>query len=508
MKSNGKTNSIQGQPRVIDIDRTFFNWKKRFPQVFNYFKERSIHDRMEAISLRSHNFLEDIRSLGFTRTMDDLDKGKLRVFNQLNFFQFISGIIVPLICFFGNNKFPISAFFIASLPAWVCLVVLYMNFYIRFEVGMFTYFIFYPLVTSLVYMNGMNLGVELYLILNGILAVFFLPLISQMLFSVGLSMVSYFVLVVINKEYGFQLHSSHFYLFLFNQITAVLFIFYALFLIKKESNLYEFGILATNRALQEINEKIEKQKAEIEQKASELDELNSLKNKLFTVISHDMKTPMYALRNLFRSMQQQNMSGAEIKAIIPDVVNDLNYTTGLMENLLHWVKSQMNASSISPIELDMEEITENAMRVHQLQAATKKITITREMESSFVVLADRDMVNLVLRNLLSNAIKFTPQKGKIIICLKSEASFCRISIKDNGVGMDKEALKKIQENNYYSTYGTAQESGTGLGLMLSKDFLSKNGGALLIESEPGEGSVFSFTLPLVKVDSWQLADVG
>ena len=160
----------------------------------------------------------------------------------------------------------------------------------------------------------------------------------------------------------------------------------------------------------------------------------------------------------------------------------------------------MNAASISPTELDMEEITENALRVHQLQAATKKITITREMESSFVVLADRDMVNLVLRNLLSNAIKFTPQKGKITICLQSESSYCRISIKDTGIGMDQEAMKKIQENNYYSTNGTAQESGTGLGLMLSKDFLSKNGGALLIESEPGKGSVFSFTLPLVKDD--------
>ena len=89
---------------------------------------------------------------------------------------------------------------------------------------------------------------------------------------------------------------------------------------------------------------------------------------------------MYALRNLFRSMQQMNMSGNEIKAIIPDVVSDLNYTTGLMENLLHWVKTQMNAANISPMELDMEEITEDALHVHQLQAATKKISIKREME--------------------------------------------------------------------------------------------------------------------------------
>jgi signal transduction histidine kinase len=430
--------------------------------------------------------------------MDELEKGKLSVFNQLNFFQFITGIIVPLLCFFGNYKFPIAVFFIASLPAWVSLLVLYLNFYYRYEAGMITYFVLYPLATSIVFMSGMNLGVELYFILNGILAVFFLPQISQMLFSLGLSMVSYFVLVVINKEYTYQLHTSNFFLYLFNQVTAIVFIFYALFLIKKENNLYQFGILSTNKALQEKNDKIEKQKAEIEQKAAELSELNSLKNKLFSVISHDMKTPMYALRNLFRSMQQMDMSGREIKSIIPDVVSDLNYTTGLMENLLHWAKSQMNSANISPDELCMEDVTNETIHVHQLQSTTKKISIIREMEDSPVVFADRDMVTMVLRNLLSNAIKFTPENGKIIIRLKAESNFCRVSVIDNGIGMDRDALARIQDNSYYTTNGTAKESGTGLGLMLCRDFLSKNGGSLLIESEPGKGSSFSFTLPIVE----------
>src|SRR5450432_2664515 len=496
MKSESKSNSSHMKPGILRHIRSFRIWKEKLPQVFNQVKNRSMQDRMESISQKSQQFLEEIKSLGFTRTMDELERGKLSVFNQLNFFQFITGIIVPTICFFGNGKFPMTAFFIASLPALVSLVVLYLNFYIRFEAGMITYFILYPLATSIVYMNGMNLGVELYFILNGILAVFFLPLLSQMLFSVGLSMVSYFMLVVINKEYHYELHTSNFFLYLFNQITAILFIFYALFLIKKENNIYQFGILATNKALQEINEKIEKQKAEIEQKAIELSELNSLKNKLFSVISHDLKTPMYALRNLFRSMQQMDVSGREIKAMIPDVVTDLNYTTGLMENLLHWVKSQMNSSSFSPGELNMDDIINEAINVHQLQATTKKIFIIREMDESLSVFADRDMVTLVLRNLLSNAIKFTPEKGKIIIRVNNETPFCRVSVIDNGIGMDQEGLARIQDNSYYSTNGTAKESGTGLGLMLCRDFLSKNGGTLMIESEPGHGSVFSFTLPL------------
>jgi two-component system, sensor histidine kinase and response regulator len=500
MKTDGKTSSFMGKSSLLEIERSGNGWRGKLSQFFSQVRSISLQGRMESFSQKSQHFLEEIKSLGFTRTMDELERGKLSVFNQLNFFQFITGIIVPLICFFGNFKFPIAAFFIASLPAWVSLLVLYLNFYYRYEAGMITYFILYPLVTSIVYMSGMNLGVELYFILNGILAVFFLPLISQMLFSVGLSMVSYFVLVVINKEYSYQLHTSNFFLYLFNQVTAILFIFYALFLIKKESNLYQFGILATNKALQEKNEKIERQKTEIEQKAAELDELNSLKNKLFSVISHDMKTPMYALRNLFRSMQQLNMSGKEIKAIIPDVVSDLNYTTGLMENLLHWVKSQMQSASISPGDLDMEEITNEVMHVLQLQASTKKISLTREMENPLCVFADRDMVTLVLRNLLSNAIKYTPEEGSVIIRVKTEHPFCRVSVIDNGVGMDPETLEKIQENNYFSTHGTAKESGTGLGLMLCKDFLLRNGSSLLIQSEPARGSVFSFLLPLSQND--------
>ena len=121
-----------------------------------------------------------------------------------------------------------------------------------------------------------------------------------------------------------------------------------------------------------------------------------------------------------------------------------------------------------------------------------------EMEESPFVFADRDMVTLVLRNLLSNAIKFTPEHGTIIIRLKTESKFCRVSVIDNGIGMDQETLAKIQDNSYYSTNGTAKESGTGLGLMLCRDFLSKNNGSLLIESERGKGSAFSFTLPVAE----------
>ena len=496
MKISGTFDSIQEKfiLPAFGKSRDWLRRKRSWPAL--QIRNKLLGSGMEKLSLKSGQILEEIKSLGFTKTMDELEKGKLSVFNQLNFFQFLTGIIVPLLCFLGNNKFPLGSFLLASLPAWVSLLVLCLNFYARYEAGMITYFILYPLITSVIYMSGMNLGVELYFILNGILAVFFLPLISQMIFCVGLSMVSYFVLVVLNNHYNYQLQSANVILYLFNQITAILFIFYALFLIKKENNLYQIGILGTNKALQDTNDKIEKQKKEIEEKAAELSELNSLKNKLFSVISHDMKTPMYALRNLFGSMQQSDMTGDEIKNIIPDVVTDLNYTTGLMENLLHWVKSQMNAASIYPQPLDMHQIAEEVINVQQLQASSKNISISCSIPKRSIAYADKDMIKLVLRNLVSNAIKFTPVNGKINIQLKPEEAFCRVSVKDNGIGMDEESIKCIYQNNYYTTNGTAKESGTGLGLMLCKDFITKNGGTLQIESKPGKGSIFSFVLPV------------
>lgn len=477
------------------IGRLRYKWPSRPRSNHN----RTIASRMEALSQKSVQFLDDIKSFGFTKTMDELEKGKLSIFNQLNFFQFLTGIILPLISFLSSYRhFPLNSFVMATPPAWVNLLVLYLNLYYRYEAGLITYFILYPLVTSFVYMSGMNLGVDLYFILNGILAVFFLPLISQMLFCVGLSMVSYFVLAVLNSHDPSQLHSVNLFLYLFNQITAILFIFYALFLIKRENHLYQLGIQGTNRALQETNEKIERQKKEIEEKAVELGELNSLKNKLFSVISHDLKTPMYALRNLFGSMQQSGMSGEEIKSLLPDVVTDLNYTTGLMENLLHWVKSQMSAASIHLQPLDMHAIAEEVFNVQQLQAASKHITIKCTIPANCIAYADKDMVKLVLRNLLSNAIKFTPEKGKISIAVKPDGDYWMVAVKDSGIGMDQEALARIHQHNYYTTSGTAKESGTGLGLMLCKDFIIKNGGRLFIESEPGKGSTFSFTVPLFK----------
>jgi two-component system sensor histidine kinase/response regulator len=283
---------------------------------------------------------------------------------------------------------------------------------------------------------------------------------------------------------------------------ALAFIFYGLYLIKRENTEYQFNILAKQRALHKKTLEIKKQKEVIYDKAKllqeqkrELSELNSLKTKLFSVIAHDLKSPMYALRNLFRNMHQQNMPAEEMKALVPEVLMDLNYTIGLMENLLQWSKTQMQSSSVRPEELDISQLITEVSHLLRLQAEAKQIYINCKINASVHVVADRDMINLVLRNLLSNAIKFTPQMGTIEIGVNDLNSFVEIYVQDSGTGISKDALQKINENNFYSTKGTASESGTGLGLMLCKEFLAKIGGKMQIESEMGRGSIFSFTLP-------------
>ena len=247
--------------------------------------------------------------------------------------------------------------------------------------------------------------------------------------------------------------------------------------------------------MQITNAVLQKNNGEIQKQAEELVQLNSLKSKLFSIISHDLKAPMYALRNLFDDMQKLDMPAEEIKSLIPDVKNDLNYTVSLMDNLLHWAKSQMQAHTVNADVIDVKEMIDDVLKLLFLQAEAKKIHIENKAPDGFIAWADRDMINLVLRNLVSNAIKFSPSGGKISIGTFEQSKFTEIYVKDAGKGISKEEMKKIGAQEFYSSNGTAQEQGTGLGLMLCKEFISKNNGQLRIQSEPGKGSVFSFTLP-------------
>jgi two-component system, sensor histidine kinase and response regulator len=446
--------------------------------------------------------LNRVKSIGFNETLEEYDRRKLGIFNLLNFFQLLTGVLIPAVSLFNHKQLPTGAWVVVCLPALVSVLVLYLNRIYKHEAALLTYFILYPFVTCVVYMYGMNLGVNLFFIFYGILSVFFLKDTGYMIFSLCLSMVSYFILSVIVKNYQYQLEYVNKGLYLFNQGLAMVFIFYGLYLIKKENAVYQFYILGKNRVLEQKNMQIQEQAGKIKEsatllrnQAAELSELNTLKNKLFTVISHDLKAPMYALRNLFQNVQQKNMTDEELKTMIPDVVNDLNYTVGLMDNLLQWAKTQMEVNAVHPQKVDIGKLITEVLQLLRLQSEAKQIKIESNTPEQVYGYMDKDMMSLILRNLLSNAIKFTPEKGNISVGVHEQESFVEVYVQDNGKGIGNDALIKINKNDFYTTKGTASESGTGLGLMLCKDYLARNGGQLHIESKAGKGSTFSFSLP-------------
>lgn len=443
-----------------------------------------------------------IRRIGHHDLLDEYESRKLGIFNLLNFTALISGILLPVAGLIDRHQLPALAWVVAFSPALISLLVLYCNYRQRFELGRMIYFSLYPVMTSLVYAARIDVGIELFFLLYGVLSVFFLKRIVNVILAFALSISCYLAVFVIWNDYDFRLIDASYGFYFLNHLLAALCIFLGLYLIKKENARYQEGIISKNVQLNAYNRAIEAQRREIADKAAllekqtqELKELDALKNKLFSVISHDLKTPIYALRNLFRNVEQYNLPAEELKMMVPDVVKDLNYTTGLMENLLHWAKSQMQSNAVHPQVLDLQELIRDVAALLRLQAESKKVYLELKAENPVYVFADKDMINLVLRNLLSNAIKFTPENGRVCLGAQSGQEFVEVFVEDTGMGMTSEALDKINGREFYTTKGTANESGTGLGLMLCKEFLSKNGGKMFVESEPGKGSVFSFVLP-------------
>src|SRR3984957_3872738 len=441
-------------------------------------------------------------NIGYRPALGSYEKRKLGIFNVMNILGLFAGILIPAVGLFSKDHFPPLVWIAAVSPAIISLVVLTANHFERYELARLIYFTLYPLVTTLPYAMRIDAGIEFFFVLYGVLSVFFLRNIYNIVFAFGFSMACYFLVAAVWKDYDYSLEKHNLFLYLFNHLLAIFFIFYGLLLIRNENMRYQNQTRDKNWQLRRSNLKILRQKADLtgkaallEEKTAQLTELNSLKNKLFSIISHDLKAPLYALRNLFRNVQLYDLPGDEIKRLVPEVINELTYTTGLMENLLQWAKSQMQAEAVRPQRLDIAGIAKEVLQLLRLQAEAKKIYIDSKIEHPIFVYADKDMVNLVLRNLLSNAIKFTPVEGCIFLDARELRSCIEISVQDTGMGISQEGLQRLMSQNYYSTRGTGGEAGTGLGLMLCKEFLSRNGGQMNIQSEPGKGSIFSFTLP-------------
>jgi signal transduction histidine kinase len=271
--------------------------------------------------------------------------------------------------------------------------------------------------------------------------------------------------------------------------------------------LLSIGLLYFNRyqlkkraamLLQDKYDIIDETNQSLKKTEEELIRLNSTKDKFFSIMAHDIKNPLSGLISITELMKTDfsHTSDEEKLEMFGMINKSVHQLYSLLENLLHWSRSQTGKIEFNPTKIKPFELAESNIELLKANAEKKNILIINMIDHDIVVNADKDMITLVLRNLLSNAIKFTNENGKIVIGSEKKDGLLNISVEDNGVGISKEDIKKLfRIDVHFSNAGTNNESGTGLGLILCKEFVQKHQGKIWAESEAGKGSKIIFSLP-------------
>ena len=237
-------------------------------------------------------------------------------------------------------------------------------------------------------------------------------------------------------------------------------------------------------------------------KTEELRRTIAGRDKLYSVIAHDLRSPMGSIKMVL-NMLILNLPVEKIGSEMYELLTMANQTTedvfSLLDNLLKWTKSQIGKLNVVYQDVDVVEVADSVTEIFNMVASLKKITIRVVKPEKMLVNADIDMLKTVVRNLLSNAIKFSKENSEVLIKMEEVDGMAVVSVQDHGCGISEEGQKKLlHTDTHFSTFGTNNEEGSGLGLLLCKDFVTKNGGELWFTSTEGEGSIFGFSIPLKK----------
>jgi len=254
-----------------------------------------------------------------------------------------------------------------------------------------------------------------------------------------------------------------------------------------------------NAVLMEMTRKIQSNNSQFKKLNAELNEINHEKDRLFSIISHELRNPLYWTKNLIELLNNKldNITKTELKDITASLDESAKATYHLMDNLLNWSKAQLNRINSQPCDFSLSDIIDDNLNYFASQAKQKNITISVSPDPTSIVHADPEMVKLVLRNLLSNALKFTPNNGAIQISVQAHSQHVSIAVADTGKGIQQEHIQQLFDKKYsYTTLGLMKEKGNGLGLLLCKEFTERNQGKIYLENTSEQGSVFVFTLPL------------
>ena len=260
-----------------------------------------------------------------------------------------------------------------------------------------------------------------------------------------------------------------------------------------------YSLLEQKRMFEEINNKLNISNQKLIESEKHLIETNATKDKFFSIISHDLRNPFASIVSFSRILKRDidNLNKSDLQELAVELDKSVLKINNLLENLLNWSRTQTGKIKYKPEYIALNEIVKEIVYLFENNAKGKGIEVVDEVDNNLAVWADKDMTETILRNLLSNALKYTLPDGKVRITSSIENHQAHISVIDNGIGMTEQVMKKIFRTDIlHSTYGTADEKGSGIGLLLCKEFAERQGGGITFDSEPDKGTTFTFSIPL------------
>jgi len=249
-----------------------------------------------------------------------------------------------------------------------------------------------------------------------------------------------------------------------------------------------------------LEEELTRQKIQIEEQRKELETLNATKDKFFSIIAHDLKNPFASLIGAsdFLVNSSQELSQEQMTNFLTIINSSAKQGYRLLENLLEWSRMQTGIIAWQPEQVDLWDLVNEVVHLLRGSAENKQIYLVARVDEDLSAFADPNMINTVVRNLVSNAIKFTPCGGEVVVESRQTKDFVEITVRDSGIGIKPEDIEKLfRIDEQVVQNGTENETGTGLGLILCKEFIDKHKGQLFVKSEANKGSSFIFTLPTV-----------
>jgi len=269
--------------------------------------------------------------------------------------------------------------------------------------------------------------------------------------------------------------------------------------LKNVNKRLEQTIHSRTRELMQTNEALKEQQLVIEMKNEQLNEALGAKNQLISILAHDFKNPLNGILGMSELLGKQSevVQNIRIKKYIQIIRTSANSLISQMVKVIDWVQSQETNIEASPVEMNLETLLDDAVALESGNAARKEIEIKREARYTHNAFVDPKMINIVFRNILTNAIKYTPKRGTVSITIEEDENYIITSFIDSGKGLSEQLIQALLDTDdvIKSEYGTEKETGTGLGLRLSKQFIKKNDGIMHIENAPAGGAIFTISLP-------------